>query len=820
MPAYSSSLRLVQPVSGEYPGTWGTQVNDGITALVDTAIAGTASITVAGSDITLTTANGAADQARSMIINLTGSPTAARNIICPAVSKLYVVSNNISTGHYVTFKTSAGTGVVIPNGETKIVRCDGTNVVNALTADTVSIVDFGVSLNSTADQTTNIQAAIDAVSAAGGGDLYVPAQTGGAAFYITNATALAMKSNVRLVGQSRATSILRMFNTTTAATMINVDGVSNVTFSNLTFDLNNASFVSGGVTGSVAITLKTTSAVANNFSVQYCDFVNGKARPYIDYIASTAFASRGFEVLYCSFIGSATLVPATIPAVQTSAGIRVLAGTGCGDFQITGNTSKYCGRFIQIRHSTTQAVDQFDSVVVSDNICTDILDDPNVSTSPYELFCITGLTVTGNTIRTGGRGYNATLVKAASFTGNVAYDQTRYFMEIQTVDGITISGNTAYNCKTFINDTSPSTTSKNVNIVGNSIIGGNIGEVNYDAYTYLPSIAFITTSTYANWRIADNIFSGGQYLSSYIALAGTSWTNAIIENNLFLQDDATTYPVAIQTTQTTCTYTDIIIRNNTIKRTANITNSSIGFIRTGTCTNGSAVITGITAPQASTVTASATAALRAGQAVIGTGWGAGVTILTVDSATQVTVTGGTFGGTTGSVSLTFVDQGTFAFLQIAANVPATNILVERNTVIWSGSDARQSPANTGVIGIGSFTSAAANNTKAIFRDNKISGAFTGGTGSNFAAVRLPFTAGDTVYRNNDLTGVTAGSEALDAAIVYRRTKREFEGTASPTTGTYIVGDRVWNSAPAVGQPKSWVCTVAGTPGTWVSEGNL
>lgn len=45
-------------------------------------------------------------------------------------------------------------------------------------------------------------------------------------------------------------------------------------------------------------------------------------------------------------------------------------------------------------------------------------------------------------------------------------------------------------------------------------------------------------------------------------------------------------------------------------------------------------------------------------------------------------------------------------------------------------------------------------------------------------------------------------------------------TAAPTAGTWPVGAIVKNSAPAVGQPKGWVCTVAGTPGTWVSEGNL
>ena len=46
------------------------------------------------------------------------------------------------------------------------------------------------------------------------------------------------------------------------------------------------------------------------------------------------------------------------------------------------------------------------------------------------------------------------------------------------------------------------------------------------------------------------------------------------------------------------------------------------------------------------------------------------------------------------------------------------------------------------------------------------------------------------------------------------------GTAAPTAGTWGVGRRVINAVPAVGQPKAWICTVAGTPGTWNSEGNL
>jgi hypothetical protein len=44
--------------------------------------------------------------------------------------------------------------------------------------------------------------------------------------------------------------------------------------------------------------------------------------------------------------------------------------------------------------------------------------------------------------------------------------------------------------------------------------------------------------------------------------------------------------------------------------------------------------------------------------------------------------------------------------------------------------------------------------------------------------------------------------------------------AVPTAGTWAVGDMIFKTTPVVGQPKGWRCTVAGTPGTWVTMGNL
>lgn len=130
MPSYTTSLRLVQPATGEYSGTWGTQVNNGITALVDTSVAGTATITMTAANYTLSTANGASDEARAAVLSLGGTPGASYQVIVPAVSKLYVVVN--ATGHAQTVKTASGSGISVPNGATAYLRCNGTDVVTAL----------------------------------------------------------------------------------------------------------------------------------------------------------------------------------------------------------------------------------------------------------------------------------------------------------------------------------------------------------------------------------------------------------------------------------------------------------------------------------------------------------------------------------------------------------------------------------------------------------------------------------------------------------------------------------------------------------------
>lgn len=129
--SYTQSLRLILPVTGELTGTWGDAVNAGLTELVEDAIAGSVTIAMADANVTLTTANEAADQARNMFLNLTGAHTAQRDVIVPAVSKLYFVNNGTTGGFGVRVKTSAGAGVVVPNGRRMALYCDGTDVLFA-----------------------------------------------------------------------------------------------------------------------------------------------------------------------------------------------------------------------------------------------------------------------------------------------------------------------------------------------------------------------------------------------------------------------------------------------------------------------------------------------------------------------------------------------------------------------------------------------------------------------------------------------------------------------------------------------------------------
>ena len=143
--SYSASLRLDLPTEGSYTDAWGDVVNDGITKLVDTAVAGTVTVTVTSTNHVVSYANGATDEARAAVLILSGTPGAAFNVFVPPVSKTYIIRNNVTTYTATIYcstvagnTTPAGTGIAIPTGKSVFIRTDGTNFTQAISGGLTS----------------------------------------------------------------------------------------------------------------------------------------------------------------------------------------------------------------------------------------------------------------------------------------------------------------------------------------------------------------------------------------------------------------------------------------------------------------------------------------------------------------------------------------------------------------------------------------------------------------------------------------------------------------------------------------------------------
>ena len=127
--AYTTLLGLALPVTGELSGTWGDTVNNAITGLLDTAVAGTTTIS-SDADVTLTTTTGASNTARQAIILWTAGGTTLRTITAPAQSKTYVVINKTSSTQSIKLVgVGPTTGVTIIAGESAVCAWNGVDFI-------------------------------------------------------------------------------------------------------------------------------------------------------------------------------------------------------------------------------------------------------------------------------------------------------------------------------------------------------------------------------------------------------------------------------------------------------------------------------------------------------------------------------------------------------------------------------------------------------------------------------------------------------------------------------------------------------------------
>jgi Chaperone of endosialidase len=137
---YSPSLRLELIGAGEQAGTWNTTTNTNLGTLLDQAIAGYTTVSVTSANQAFTALDGAADESRNAVIELTTTTTAAFAVYAPPQEKTYIIYNNtayVATVYNSTVlgnTTAAGTGVTVAAGSKLVLFTNGTNFLTLTVA--------------------------------------------------------------------------------------------------------------------------------------------------------------------------------------------------------------------------------------------------------------------------------------------------------------------------------------------------------------------------------------------------------------------------------------------------------------------------------------------------------------------------------------------------------------------------------------------------------------------------------------------------------------------------------------------------------------
>jgi len=137
-----SDLKIELIGTGEQSGTWGTTTNTNFSTAISEAITGTADVAFSSADVTLTLTNtNAAQTARNLRLNLTGTSGGARNLILGSgcqIEKFYLINNGLADA--VIVKNTTGSGVTVPAGTAMLVFNNAVDVVNPLTYFTGTVV--------------------------------------------------------------------------------------------------------------------------------------------------------------------------------------------------------------------------------------------------------------------------------------------------------------------------------------------------------------------------------------------------------------------------------------------------------------------------------------------------------------------------------------------------------------------------------------------------------------------------------------------------------------------------------------------------------
>jgi len=340
---YSTNLKIELMTTGENSGTWGDITNTNLGTALEQAVVGYGNpdyVSDANLTISITNSN-AAQPARALVLNVTstfGSLTATRELVVPTIQKQYIVQNNTTGGQSITVKTSAGTGITVPNGRKAHLYVDGTNVIqmfdfvdiNGGTIDGATVgansASTGAFTSLTASGATTLNGAVALGDASG--DLIT--------FPGTINSSLLFTDNTYDIGASGATRPRNLFlaGAATIGGNLSVGG---------TLTLTGGVNLNGNVTvgDSAADTLTINSTITSNliFTDNTYDIgASGATRPRNLFLAGNATVG-GAQTL----TGALTVDSTTDSSSTTTGSIQTDGGVGIAKALYVGTTANIAG---------------------------------------------------------------------------------------------------------------------------------------------------------------------------------------------------------------------------------------------------------------------------------------------------------------------------------------------------------------------------------------------------------------------------------------------------------------------------------------------
>lgn len=552
---------------------------------------------------------------------------------------------------------------------------------------------YGALGNGSHDDTTNIQAAIDAANTAatalGVTDVLLPAGT-----YMISGS-LNVKAHVRLRGTGRGATVIKSTSGAATAALVRLTGANDCSVEDLAVDVN-------GRTNSIGIQSTPAASGATRYAVRRCRVIN-----------STNSAIRADTHAINGLVVEDNLLDTCVSGIQilgvTSEVFKDVAVRGNRLTNVGGNNIQFTG----------SAQGQHLGAVVTGNYLHDFQQVGANGPIPIEVTYVDNAMVAHNYIgATGTRGISTGNCNDLTITGNSIRGQSVYAVEIAVSKRVSITGNVVDSCAQYVVETSAQV--EDLTISGNTFAGTGLTS------TLAASDGIGLKNGVRRAQITGNVFNDWQFVRSAIRIgeSGNAAQDVTVADNTFIISDANTPITAIACRKAVRSF----VSRNQIKVLRN---------------------------------------LAAG-----------------DDTADV--------------------------IQITPDAASSDIVANDNDILYTGTVT----AATNHAGIGHGSSGAATLPGLVVRRNRIK---AGQHGFRFGSI----TSADQIIEDNDARTCTSfATDATNAALVYKRTVRIFEASSIPTAGTWQRGDRVVASLPSVGAAKGWVCTASGTPGTWVSEGNL